>query len=269
MDKQKLYDIIFEADTKSGKLFDIVLIWSILISVCIVLIESINELPEFIDESLIYFEWGFTILFTIEYLLRIYVIKKPLKYIFSFFGIVDLLAILPSYLSFFIPGSQSLIVIRILRLLRIFRLFKLSQLLTEASVLKKALIASREKIFVFLFTVLMLVVIIGSLMYVIEGEKNGFRSIPESIYWTIVTLSTVGYGDIVPQTIIGKFLASIVMILGYGIIAVPTGIVTVEIAEQSRKQITTQVCQNCLKEGHDKDAVHCKFCGHELNPNTK
>ncbi|MCO6474609.1 MAG: ion transporter [Melioribacteraceae bacterium] len=203
-------------------------------------------------------------MFTIEYLLRLYSVKKPYKYASSFFGIIDLLAILPTYLSLFLPGSQFLIVIRILRVLRIFRVLKLIRFLKAAIMLKEALYASRTKIIVFLMTVITLVIIFGSMMYLIEGEENGFTSIPRSIYWAIVTLTTVGYGDLSPQTNIGQILASIIMIMGYAIIAVPTGIVTTEIAKREIRHVSTQACPECSAEGHDADAAYCKYCGAKL-----
>jgi len=259
-----LYEIIFEADTPAGKFFDVLLIWAILISVTVVFLESINVLKAGYGKWFSILEWVFTILFTIEYVLRILCVRKPFRYIFSFYGVVDFLAIVPTYLSLLVTGSQYLLVIRILRLLRVFRVFKLTHLVKQSDVLVKALKASRAKIAVFLFAVVTLVVIIGTLMYVIEGPENGFTSIPVSMYWTIVTLTTVGYGDISPQSPVGQLLASMVMIMGYGIIAVPTGIVSVELASATRKPVTTQVCPNCLSEGHDNDAVHCKFCGAKL-----
>ena len=199
-----------------------------------------------------------------EYVLRLLSVRRPLRYAASFFGVVDLLAIIPTYLSLLVPGSQYLLVIRILRLLRVFRVLKLAEHLSEADVLMRALRASRRKISVFLLTVLTLVVIIGTLLYVIEGEANGFTSIPVGIYWAVVTLTTVGYGDISPKTPVGQTLAAAVMIIGYGIIAVPTGIVTVEIAQAARKPVSTQSCPDCASQGHDADAVHCKYCGAKL-----
>lgn len=262
--RHNLYEIIFEADTPAGKLFDVLLIWAILLSVTVVFLESISVLKTDYGELFNLLEWIFTILFTIEYVLRIIGVRKPTKYIFSFYGVVDFLAIVPTYLSLIITGSQYLLVIRILRLLRVFRVFKLSYLIKQSDVLVNALKASRAKIAVFLFAVLTLVVIIGALMYVIEGPENGFTSIPVSMYWAIVTLTTVGYGDLSPQSPIGQLLASMVMIMGYGIIAVPTGIVSVELASATKKKVTTQVCPSCLSEGHDNNAVHCKFCGAKL-----
>jgi voltage-gated potassium channel len=207
----------------------------------------------------------FTLLFTIEYVLRLLSVRRPLRYATSFFGIIDLLAIIPTYLSIFVPGSQYLLVIRILRLLRVFRLLKLSEYVAEADTLRLALRASRRKISVFISAVVLLVVIIGALMYVIEGEAHGFTSIPISIYWAIVTLTTVGYGDLSPRTAIGQMLASIVMIIGYGIIAVPTGIVTVELAQAARQRgVSRQACPSCGAQGHDLDAHWCKYCGAKL-----
>ena len=262
--RAKLYEVIFEADTPTGKWFDVILLWSILISVAVVFLESIDVLKKDYGNLFYLLEWFFTILFTIEYVFRLYTVRKPINYALSFYGIIDFLAIIPTYLSLFIVGSQYLLVVRILRLLRVFRIFKLTHLLKQADILKKALMASRGKVAVFLFTVLTIVVVIGAAMYVIEGPENGFTSIPISMYWTIVTLTTVGYGDISPQTPAGQILASIVMILGYAIIAVPTGIVSVEIAEATKGKTTAQVCPNCLREGHDKDAAFCKYCGKSL-----
>jgi len=262
--KSKIHTIIFEADTKSGKVFDILLIALILISVVVVLFDSVSIYNEKYGELFWSLEWFFTIVFTIEYLFRLYSVKKPYKYVSSFFGIIDLLAILPTYLSLFLPGSQFLLVIRVLRVLRIFRVLKLIRFLKAAMILKEALSASRTKIVVFLMTVSTLVIIFGSMMYLIEGTENGFTSIPRSIYWAIVTLTTVGYGDLSPQTNIGQVLASIIMIMGYAIIAVPTGIVTTEIAKREIKRISTQACPECSAEGHDADAVYCKYCGAKL-----
>ena len=259
-----LHEIIFEADTTAGKLFNLFLIISIALSVIVVMLDSVISIHAVIGDLLYYIEWFFTILFTIEYILRLISIGRPLRYAGSFFGVVDLMAILPTYLSLIIPGSQFFLIIRILRLLRIFRVLKLLAYLSEAQMLVKALSASRRKILVFLFTVLILVVIMGSLIYVIEGEKHGFTSIPRSIYWAIVTLTTVGYGDISPQTGIGQALAAVIMILGYGIIAVPTGIVTVEMVKESSKNNNTQSCPQCSADGHDDDAKYCKYCGGEM-----
>ena len=263
--RARLHEIIFEADTKAGRLFDLVLIWLILLSVATVILESVRQVREQYGDLLYALEWSFTLLFTIEYVLRLLSVRRPLRYATSFFGVVDLLAIIPTYLSIFVPGSQYLLVIRILRLLRVFRLLKLSEYVTEADTLRRALRASRRKISVFLSAVVLLVVIIGALMYVIEGESHGFTSIPVSIYWAVVTLTTVGYGDLSPRTPFGQMLASIVMIIGYGIIAVPTGIVSVELAQAAQQQkVTTQSCPECGAEGHDPDALCCKYCGANL-----
>ncbi len=263
--RARLHEITFEADTRAGQLFDLALIWLILLSVATVLLESIRQVRVQYGDLLYTLEWVFTILFTVEYVLRLLSVRRPLRYATSFFGVVDLLAIIPTYLSIFVPGSQYLLVIRILRLLRVFRLLKLSEYVAEADTLRRALRASRRKISVFLSAVVLLVVVIGALMYVIEGEAHGFTSIPVSIYWAIVTLTTVGYGDLSPQTPFGKMLASVVMVIGYGIIAVPTGIVSVELAHATRQQrITRQSCPSCGAEGHDPDATHCKYCGVKL-----
>jgi len=259
--RAKLHEIIFEADTPGGKTFDIILMITIILSVIAVLLESVSGIREQYGTWLHTFEWIVTILFTIEYCLRLYCVGKPLRYATSFYGIIDLMAIIPTYLSLFVIGAQSLIVIRALRLLRVFRVLKLVHFVGEARELGTALRASARKIIIFLGAVLTIVVIVGALIYLIEGEEHGFNSIPESIYWAIVTMTTVGYGDIAPQTPLGKFLAAAIMILGYGIIAVPTGIVTVEIAGASRGRVSTQSCPQCASEGHDIDAVYCKYCG--------
>lgn len=263
--KKRLYEVIFEADTPSGKLFDVFLLIVIVLSTMVVMLESVPQSKQY---SNLFFtlEWTFTILFTIEYILRLLVVNNKARYVLSFLGIVDLLSILPTYLALLFSGAQVLIVIRIIRLFRIFRILKLAQFIGAGNTLRAALLASRHKISVFLVTVLMSVVITGTLMYLIEGAENGFTSIPTSIYWAIVTMTTVGYGDIHPHTAIGQALASFIMILGYGIIAVPTGIVSAEMFElKSKEKLTTQVCPGCLKEGHDKDALYCKFCGVKLN----
>jgi voltage-gated potassium channel len=260
----KMHEVIFESDTPAGRAFDIVLLWAILLSVAAVVLESVGSVRAAYGPPLRVAEWTFTVLFTAEYLLRLLCVKQPLRYATSFFGVVDLLAVIPTYLSLFIGGAQALLVLRALRLLRVFRIFKLGRYLGEAKVLKKALHASRPKIIVFVGTVLTVVLIVGTLMYLIEGEANGFTSIPRSVYWAIVTMTTVGYGDVTPHTFWGQLLASCLMIVGYGVIAVPTGIVTVEIAEASRRSINTHVCRSCAAEGHDADALHCKYCGAKL-----
>lgn len=261
--RMRLHEIIFEADTPLGRLFDITLIVSILLSVAAVLLDSIVTVQEAYGPWLLAVEWFFTLLFTVEYLLRLLCIGRPLTYATSFFGIIDLLSILPTYVSLLIPGSRYLLVVRILRVLRIFRILKLSPYISEADVLVRSLRASGRKIAIFLYTVLTLVVIIGAIMYIVEGAANGFTSIPTSIYWAIVTLTTVGYGDISPVTVPGQILASAVMILGYSIIAVPTGIVTAEMTK-IRQQVSTQACRECSAEGHDPDARFCKYCGAAL-----
>lgn len=264
--RRRLHEIIFEADTPAGKRFDVLLIVSIVLSVTAVMLDSVQSVRNEYGGIFFFFEWGFTLLFTAEYFLRLYCVGRPRLYATSFYGVVDLLAILPTYISLILPGSQFLLVIRILRVLRIFRVFKLVQYLGEVDFLLKALRASGRKIAVFLFTVLTLVTIFGSLMYIIEDAQNGFTSIPRSIYWAIVTLTTVGYGDITPRTEIGQALAAMIMIFGYGIIAVPTGIVTVEMAQafKEKETISTQSCPQCSAEGHDSDAKFCKFCGSAL-----
>lgn len=262
--RSRLHEIIFEADTPAGKAFDVALLICIGGSVLAVLLESVASIREEHGVLLRGLEWTFTLLFTAEYLVRLATVGRPLRYALSFFGLVDLLAILPTYLSFIIAGSQSLIVIRALRLLRVFRVLKLAHFVIEARSLRLAMRASARKIIVFLGVVLTLVLIVGALMYLIEGEGNGFTSIPLSVYWAVVTMTTVGYGDIAPQTVVGKVLASAVMILGYGIIAVPTGIVTVELAHRRLGEVSTQCCPQCSGEGHDRDARHCKHCGARL-----
>jgi voltage-gated potassium channel len=262
--QQKLHTIIFEADTLGGRLFDTALITCIGLSVAVVMLESVSSIRARYGEILNILEWVFTILFSIEYFLRLISVGNPVKYALSFFGIVDLLATLPTYLSLILPGTQYLLSIRVLRLLRIFRVFKLTEYVTEGGVIAEALRASRRKIAVFFFAVLTIIVIVGSLMYVVEGEEHGFKSIPTSIYWAVVTLTTVGYGDISPQTTLGRFLASLVMILGYSILAVPTGIVSAEFSRAAKHQVTTTACPECSTYGHDPDAIHCKYCGSKL-----
>jgi len=268
--KERIYEIIFEADTPSGKFFDVTLLIVILISVALVMLESVPSIRRNHESILKILEWIITIIFSMEYILRIGIVKKPFRYIFSFYGIIDFLSVIPTYLSLIIVGSQSLVVIRILRLLRIFRILKLTRYTHAGRTLARALWASREKISVFIFFVVILVIIVGTIMYLVEGEAHGFKSIPHGIYWAIVTLTTVGYGDISPETPFGQFLASIVMIMGYAIIAVPTGIVTAEIIDPSSKQ-NTQVCNHCMCPTHDDDAVFCKKCGSKIKsyPETK
>lgn len=262
--KKTLYEVIFKADTRAGKAFDVALIVLILASVFIVMMDSVDWIRSGYSGIFLILEWIFTTLFTIEYILRLVAVKNRLRYATSFFGIVDLLAVLPTYISILLPGMQYLLVIRILRILRIFRVFKLAQYVGEASILIRALRSSGRKIAVFLFTLSTLVVVFGSLLYVIEGEANGFTSIPKSIYWAIVTLTTVGYGDISPQTNLGQAVAAIIMIMGYSIIAVPTGVVTVELSRIAGHLTISRKCQDCEAESHDNDARHCKYCGSRL-----
>ena len=254
----KLNKIIFGVDSPSGRAFDVALILVILSSVVAVSLESVAGIRLRYSFELRFLEWVFTALFTVEYVLRLVCAAKPLRYARSFFGVVDLLATIPTYLSLIIPGAQFLLVIRLLRILRVFRVLKLAKYISEGDTLIRALHASRRKIALFLFVVSTLVVILGSLMYLVEGDANGFTSIPRGIYWAVVTLTTVGYGDISPQTSLGQFLASIVMIVGYGIIAVPTGIVTAEIVQGGRNSLT---CPSCGKRDHSADALFCRHCG--------
>lgn len=263
--RERVYTVIFEADTPAGRAFDLALLLVILLSVAVVMLESVSSIRTAHGRLLQGIEWIITILFTIEYGLRLVSVRNPWAYARSFYGIVDLLAVMPTYLSLLLPGSQALIVVRALRLLRILRIFKLRPLLAEANVLMAALRASRHKVTVFLGTVIVLVVILGTAMYWIEGEQNGFTSIPLSIYWAIVTLTTVGYGDIAPRTVPGQMLASVVMILGYGILAVPTGIVTAELVRAATgRPANTRCCPSCLSEGHAQAARYCQDCGAPL-----
>ena len=262
--KIKLGNIIFESDTRPAKAFDVVLLVVILISVALVILESIPEINAKWGAELKVAEWAITLIFTTEYILRIIISTKPVKYIFSFFGIIDLLSVIPTYLSLFLVGAQGLIVIRALRLLRVFRILKLKRYTSESRIIMQALRASRIKISIFLFAILMIITIIGTLMYLVEGEEHGFTSIPIGIYWAIVTLTTVGYGDITPITDLGKFISGIVMIMGYAIIAVPTGIVSAEIVQSARKKKESISCGNCNELDHDINAVYCKKCGNKL-----
>lgn len=262
--REKLFIIVFESDTPQGKAFDIGLLWFILLSVLAVILESVPDIEYNYEFVLQITEWMFTAIFTLEYILRVICVKDKIRYMTSLLGIIDLLAILPTYLSNFVFGLQYLLVIRVLRLLRVFRILKLGHYIGESQVLIRALKASRFKITVFLSTVIALVVVIGTMMYMIEGAESGFTSIPIGMYWTVVTLTTVGFGDITPQTTAGRALASLVMILGYGIIAVPTGIVTVELANQSRPARRELSCGQCGATGHDTDALYCKICGASL-----
>lgn len=262
--RAKLNEIIFGTDTPAGKRFDLFLIYAILISVMAVALDSVTELNEAYGDLFFAAEWVFTIIFTLEYLTRIWIHPKPLSYIRSFYGIVDLLSILPTYIAYLLPQANFMMVIRILRVLRIFRILKLMRYLSEANILIRSLKASRRKILIFFCFVITLTTIFGSLMFIIEGPENGFTSIPKSVYWAIVTITTVGYGDISPHTVLGQTIASIVMIIGYSVIAVPTGIITAELATEMQRQKGIFSCQNCNKAGHDTDAQHCKFCGTKL-----
>ncbi|WP_040279989.1 ion transporter [Psychroserpens damuponensis] len=277
--KDKLHEIIYEADTPAGKLFDIVLLVFIIASIALVMLESIKHIDNKYHEILYYGEWVVTILFSIEYIARVITVRKPWKYIFSFYGIVDFLSTIPMYLSFLFVGSHALVTLRALRLLRVFRILKIARYLGASNQLKDSIIASRVKIAVFLFAVVISSVIFGTIMYLVEGEENGFTNIPKSVYWCIVTLTTVGFGDIAPQTPLGQFITSIIMILGYGIIAVPTGIVSAEYMKSSTKkdkeiaegkpqeelQLNTQSCSNCHASDHKDKADYCHSCGHNLH----
>ena len=258
--------IIFGTDTPAGKAFDVALLIAISASVLAVMLESVTSIRDNYGRALDIAEWTFTILFTIEYFVRLASVPFPLRYARSFFGVVDLIAILPTYLSLLLPGAENLLVIRALRLLRIFRVFKLAQFLGEASILRRALADSRHKVGVFLGTITILVTILGTAMYIIEGEEHGFTSIPTAVYWAVVTMTTVGYGDLAPQTVAGKTLATVVMILGYSIIAVPTGIVTAGLVESAAaaRRATARRCFECLTEGHEDDSRFCKHCGAPL-----
>jgi voltage-gated potassium channel len=262
--RRTLYRIIYEAETPAGKWFDILLIISILLSVGAVMLSSVIDLHARYGLYFNRIEWCFTLLFTIEYTLRILCTGRPLRYVFSFYGIVDLLSIIPTYLSVLLTGTHYFLVIRVLRILRIFRVLKLAPYVTQGNQLGRALLASRQKITIFLFVVSTIIVIFGSAMYLIEGPENGFTSIPRSVYWAIVTLTTVGYGDIAPKTELGQALAALVMIIGYAIIAVPTGIFTAELTKTMSKSGGERVCVGCGKTGHDVDAVYCDRCGAKL-----
>lgn len=265
--REKIFVIIFGTDTRAGKTFDVILLWMIILSVTAVVLESVSSIRDAHHHVFVSTEWFFTIIFTMEYLLRIYSTPRPLKYMTSFFGIIDLLAILPTFLGLIFDQTTFLLTFRALRLLRMFRVLKLGRYIKEAGILVHALQNSIYKIIVFFGAVLSLVLILGSIMYLVEGEKNGFTSIPQSIYWAIVTITTVGYGDIAPSTVMGKILASIAMLMGYSIIAVPTGILTVEIGKAAKKEKDNRQgsCKNCGHSPHDPDARYCKICGTPLD----
>jgi voltage-gated potassium channel len=262
--RDRMHDVIFESDTRAGRAFDVALLWIILLSVAAVMLESVASIRARFGDELRAAEWIFTVLFTVEYLVRIMVLRRPAAYMLSFFGLVDLLSFVPTYLSAVMPGAQALVAVRAFRVIRLFRIFKLASHLRQARVITTALSLSRPKIVVFLLGMLAIVVTMGSVIYVIEGEEHGFSSIPRSVYWAIVTVTTVGYGDMVPRTVAGQVIASFAMILGYAIIAVPTGIVTADLTEASRQVSSGQACPACGAEGHDTDARHCKRCGAKL-----
>jgi voltage-gated potassium channel len=268
VNRKRLYEIIFESDTRAGRNFDVVLLVAIVLSMFVVMAESVQEYKLRYGYWLNVAEWFFTLLFTLEYLLRLYTVPKPVAYATSRFGIIDLLAILPNYLSLLFPGMQYLLVIRVLRLLRVFRIFKMGHFLSEGNTIVTALYMSRRKIIVFLLFILLMVTVIGAVLYVVEAPYNeNFASIPVSIYWAIVTLTTVGYGDISPVTDFGRMLAALVMLLGYAVLAVPTGIVSAEMlaARKDQLPVSSQTCPHCMREGHDVDARFCKYCGGEIN----
>ena len=263
--RARLHEVIYESATPAGKIFDISLLVMILASIVVVILDSSKGWHNKYGELFRILEWGFTALFTLEYILRLICIKRPWKYVFSLLGLIDLLAIIPGYLSLVFAGTQSLIVLRALRLMRIFRIFKLSHYLSEMQFLNVAIMASMKKISIFMLTVITLVIIMGSVMYLAEGGTNGFTTIPDSIYWAIVTITTVGYGDISPVTPLGKLIASCIMLMGYAIIAVPTGIVSTEMAmAMLKKNQLQEACPSCGREGHDADATNCKYCGEKL-----
>ena len=264
--RESLHTVIFGAETRPAKIFDLVLIVSIICSVLSVMLGSVTSFHERFAQYFFYSEWFFTFLFTVEYGLRLISVRRPWLYCRSFFGIVDFLSVIPTYLSFLFPGIKYMLIVRVLRLLRVFRILKLSEYLSEAQVLMQALSQSRHKILVFLYTVCTLVIVFGSLMYVVEGSESGFTSIPKAVYWAIVTLTTVGYGDIAPQTPLGQIIASTIMIMGYGIIAVPTGIYSAELMKVGKvEKINNDACPDCGETGHDYDANFCKYCGHSLD----
>jgi len=263
--RQNIKTIIFGTDTRAGKLFDEILIVAIILSIVTVLLDSVSDYSQQYGQILYSAEWVFTIMFTLEYFLRIYCIRLPSSYVFSFYGVVDLLSVIPTYISVLFPGSQALSVIRILRVLRIFRVLKLFQYMGEANHLAKALKSSKRKIFIFLFVVMNIVIVLGSVMYLIEGEAAGYTSIPKSIYWAIVTLTTVGYGDIAPLTPIGQSISALIMLIGYSIIAVPTGIVTTELTFSKVDSENKTVCAVCDKDDLIKESLYCRHCGAKID----
>lgn len=263
--QQRLFVVIFKADTPAGKLFDVLLILAIVTSVAAVMLSTVNGIAASYGQIFYYAEWAFTVLFTIEYLTRLYCVKEPAGYARSFYGVVDLVSVLPTYLELLFTGAGYILVVRIVRILRVFRILRLSRYVGEADALMEALLASRRKIFVFLYAIITLVVIFGSLMYLIEGPERGFTSIPRGVYWSIVTLTTVGYGDITPSTPLGQTLSAIIMIMGYGIIAVPTGIYASELSHVIQRRRRVVVCPSCQLVGHEDDASYCKRCGANLS----
>jgi voltage-gated potassium channel len=270
--RHRLHTFLFEADTLAGRVFDLGLLLAIVASTVAVMLETVEPIAAEHGRTLRIIEWGFTILFTVEYVLRLCSVDKPARYARSFFGVVDLVSFLPTYLSLFVPGAQTLLIVRLLRLLRIFRILKLVRFLDEQAEIRNAIWQSRTKIVIFIYTVLMIVSIMGGAMYLIEHDVNeGFRNIPQAMYWAIVTMTTVGYGDVTPITVAGKLLSSLIILIGYALLVVPTGFVSAEfVSARARRErqanFTTQACPACLKEGHDKDAIYCKRCGAELNP---
>ncbi len=270
--RYKIHEIIYEADTPMGKFFDIVLLILILLSVIIVMLESVKSIDEQFHDLFLIIEWVITIFFTFEYIARIITVKKPQNYIFSFYGIIDFLSTIPLYLSFILVGSNFLLTVRAMRLLRVFRILKITRYVGEGNKLKKALIESRAKISIFIFAVLIVAIVAGTLMYLIEGEESGFTNIPVSVYWCIVTLTTVGFGDITPLTPAGQFLASLIMILGYGVIAVPTGIVSAQYVRKNADDyvhVNTLSCHNCGESKHRDDSKYCHKCGQNMFPDTE
>ncbi|MEE7547736.1 ion transporter, partial [Xanthomonas sp. Kuri4-1] len=260
------FDIIYHHDSRPSRNFDLLLVGTILASVLVIMLDSVPRIHQRWSAWLYPVEWGFTVLFTAEYLLRLAVVRRPLRYALSVWGLIDLLSILPSYLSFFVPGAQTLLIVRVLRILRLFRILKLTRYVEESGILMQALWRSRRKVLVFLFTIITITVIAGAMMYVIEGPTHGFTSIPTSMYWAIVTMATVGFGDLVPQTTLGRFVTSALILTGYSIIAVPTGIYTAELASSLRQSDDAQRhdgrgCTDCGLEGHDRDARYCRACG--------
>lgn len=262
--KEKIHEIIFGTETPAGKLFDVVLIYTILLSVFALMLDSVSSISARFGDLLTLVEWLFTILFTLEYIARIYSSPDRWRYVRSFYGICDLASILPTYLSIFLPGANYLLIVRLLRVLRVFRVFKLARYISETNTLIRAMLLSRRKIQIFFMVVLVLSIVFGSLMYLLEGPDNGFSNIPRSVYWTIVTITTVGYGDIIPHTVLGQIVASLAMLTGYSIIAVPTGILTAELAQEMARERNMITCEACTKAGHDRDAEYCKFCGEKL-----